>query len=156
MNHVNAKLANELKKAGFPQPDPFAIRAGQIWYDEDEIQIVVDFNDGKDIWEKYGGGFFQLVWMGIPGGGGSIFETNNEDMLCFAFAPTLEDIAPLLPECVFETWDGSPSCKYMNDEQPRRAFGATFAEAAAKMWLNLKKEYEADFDWLTTLNRQVK
>lgn len=126
MNHVNAKLATELKKAGFPQPAP---QPGQFWYnDRDEMHIVLSKGHG---------------WHGKPVINTLIKSGSIEDIIeevfleTYSVAPTLEDIAPLLPECLFETWDGSPSCKYLNDEQPIRAFGTTFAEAAAKMWLIL-------------------
>ena len=141
MNHVTAKLATDLKKAGFPQPAP---QPYQMWYLFDNLHIV-DFTRSSEI---------QFHCIVSRASDVSLADYQVGEMA--TFAPTLEDIAPLLPECVFETWDGSPSCKYMNDEQPRRAFGATFAEAAAKMWLNLKKEYEADFDWIIALNKQAK
>jgi hypothetical protein len=56
----------------------------------------------------------------------------------WTFAPTLDDITPLLPEgFALEIWDGKPSCTNRDDENPIRTTGETFAEAAAMMWLEV-------------------
>ena len=127
MNTVDAKIAAALKQAGFPQPEP---QPGQFWYNE--------------IWQLHVMVRGTKNWRGESCMDAFIVGTDRErnctkeilDSL-YSFAPTLEDIAPLLPECIFETWDGNPSCKYTNEDQPIRTFGATFAEAAAKMRLIL-------------------
>ena len=139
---MNYTLAHELKKAGFPQPE---FKFGQIWMPDNPTEAVI-----------LAGGYF--------GRNGATYEFNTwhhtfmeESSILlphWAFAPTLEDIAPLLPGCTFETWDHQASCKYQSEENPLRTFGDTFAEAAAKMWLILKEAQESDFDWLITLNKK--
>ena len=53
------------------------------------------------------------------------------------FAPTLDDIAPLLPEgFAIEMWGGKPSCTNRDEANPVLTFGDTFTEAAARMWLH--------------------
>lgn len=122
MNHVNAKLSTELKKSGFPQPEP---QPGQFWYNGPNPSICCAINHEVEV-------ILHTI--------GSI-EPSYKSIKTFLefsiFAPAFEDIAPLLPECVFEVWGEKPSCTNQNDEIPIRTFGATFAEAAAKMWLIL-------------------
>jgi hypothetical protein len=56
----------------------------------------------------------------------------------WTFAPTIDDITPLLPAgFALEIWDGKPSCTNRDDENPLRTTGDTFAEAAAMMWLEV-------------------
>ena len=56
-----------------------------------------------------------------------------------AFAPPLDDITPHLPTTFsLELWGGQPSCTTRDESTPIRTFGDTFAEAAARMYLEIK------------------
>ena len=71
-------------------------------------------------------------------GAGSILPGAIE----LTYLPTLEYIVSLLPIPQlfhFEIWNNTHSCRFLDDENPRRTFGETFTEAAAKMYLELKQ-----------------
>ncbi len=114
MNHISFQTAISLKEAGMPQPTP---EPGQLWWVGHFIGYEAEY------WE-----LALLDYKGVKNSA--------------VFAPTLEYIVPLLPipELFnFEIWNNTPSCRFRDDENPRRTFGETFAEAAAKMYLELKQ-----------------
>jgi len=123
---VKKETAAALKSAGFPQPAP---EEGQWWYDTygnetlvSEIERPLD----QDIIELF-----------IPG---SPYPYEATDLAGFTYAPTVNDIMALLPEtCVLEKCGGGPSCKNNDEEFPVLEYGDTYVEAAAQVWLYLKK-----------------
>ena len=126
MSNVSYQTVIALKEAGLSQPTP---QPGQFWYGPKRGPLWLVLTD------KHGPLFTQL---------GTTDHINEyfDAMVGFVFAPTLEYIVPLLPipELFhFEIWNNTPSCRFRDDENPRRTFGETFAEAAAKMYLELKQ-----------------
>lgn len=118
------ELAHQLKAAGFPQPKP---SFGQSWYDKMGICLIGGQFDHKSLrlFTDIGEGEFEPSFI----------------LGCLTFAPALDDITPHLPQSfALEMWDGRPSCTNRDDENPIRTFGETFAEAAAMMWMELKKQ----------------
>lgn len=126
MSVVSYQTAIALKNAGLPQPTP---QPGMMWWDVDGLLCCV-----------------------IRGTNPAPFDVrlkpiDSEDALFGiwiggVFAPTLEYIVHLftIPQLFnFEIWNNTPSCRFRDDENPRRTFGETFAEAAAKMYLALKQ-----------------
>ena len=116
---MTCELAKELKAAGFPQPEP---SFGQSWYDKMGICMIGGQFDHKllRVFTDIGEGEFEPFFI----------------LGCLTFAPTLDDITPLLPQSfALEMWDGRPSCTNRDEAQQIRTFGETFAEAAAMMWL---------------------
>ena len=126
MNNASYQTSLTLKKAGLPQPTP---QPGMMWWDVDGLLCCVIRSTNPapfDVRLKPIDSADTLfgVWMGA------------------VFAPTLEYIVPLLPipELFhFEIWNNTHSCRFLDDENPRRTFGETFTEAAAKMYLELKQ-----------------
>jgi len=106
------ELAHQLKAAGFPQPEP---KRMQTWFFDTGVQ--------------------SFQYMDFP-------ELAVRKLL--AFAPALDDITPILPGGYrLEEYNFKPSCTNMFDEGDPlkiRTFGETFAEAAGRMWLELKKQ----------------
>ena len=126
MNHISFQTAISLKEMGMPQPTP---QPGMMWWDVDGLLCCVIRSTNPapfDVRLKPIDSADTLfgVWMGA------------------VFAPTLEYIVPLLPIPQlfhFEIWNNTHSCRFLDDENPRRTFGETFTEAAAKMYLELKQ-----------------
>ena len=114
MSHCTYATSCALKEAGLPQPTP---EPGQLWWVGHFIGYEAEY------WE-----LALLDYKGVKNSA--------------VFAPTLEYIVPLLPipELFhFEIWNNTHSCRFLDDENPRRTFGETFTEAAAKMYLELKQ-----------------
>lgn len=123
MSNVSHQTALALKESGFPQPD---FSFDQVWHNEVGRVRLVSVSGRRLSWGITDNQKFVSVY---------------EDA-AIVFAPTLEYIAPILPipELFhFEIWNGQPSCRLRDDENPRRTFGETFADAAAKMYLELKQ-----------------
>lgn len=126
MSVVTNQTALALKEAGMPQPTP------NVW------QLVYAYEDLCAVSMVYQDGDIELIRPMMR----DIRFTQDQFIRLATFAPTLEYIVPLLPipELFhFEIWNNAPSCRFRNDENPRRTFGETFAEAAAKMYLELKQ-----------------
>jgi len=119
---VTAKTAFALKAAGFPRPE---VKEGQWWYDVNFYDTLISHRlERGDTFETF-----------TPGSCSTYDESSFEG---WTFAPTIDDITPLLPAgFALEIWDGKPSCTNRDDENPLRTTGDTFAEAAAMMWLEV-------------------
>lgn len=126
MSHCTHQTSVLLKESGLPQPTP---QPGMMWWDVDGLLccVVRSTNPAPfDVRLKPIDSTDALFGLWIGG----------------VFAPTLEYIVPLLPIPQlfnFEIWNNTPSCRFRDDENPRRTFGDNFAEAAAKMYLELKQ-----------------
>ncbi len=129
MSHVSYQTALALKEYGLPQPLP---QPSQFWYGKRNAGF--DAEPGS-LCVLIGTETGNLEFVSVDG-------MKNDNNKFFVFAPTLEYITALLPipELFhFEIWNNKPSCRFLDDENPRRTFGETFAEAAAKMYLELKQ-----------------
>lgn len=132
MTHtVSHAIAQALKAAGFPQPEPMA---GQFWYktifeggtqEYTTLCICLEYHN-------------QIVMQAVvprwdyPGNSGP--DKNA------TFAPTVEDIAPHLPKhFALEMWRNKPSCRDKPHVSQIITFGDNFAEAAAEMWLTIQR-----------------
>jgi hypothetical protein len=120
MSTVTHATAKAMKDAGFPQE----AKVGQIWYSgEGYLCCVLQTSNPKPYNHRLkpvlGDPVFG-IWQGS------------------AFAPTLDDIFPYLPdETALEMWGSQHSCSSYYQDDHFRTFGESFAEAAAKMWLHL-------------------
>jgi hypothetical protein len=141
MSNVSCQTAIALKNAGLPQPTP---EPGMMWYlpklgsfpGGEYPPYIINYVLGEKV-------FFSSI-------GGMVDEKKHVGHMLPAqtflanafFTPALEYIVSLLPipELFhFEIWNNTPYCRFRYDENPRRTFGETFAEAAAKMYLELKQ-----------------
>jgi hypothetical protein len=144
MSHCTHQTSLALKEAGLPKPY-LSVGKGQCWYlpklgsfpGGEYPPYIINYVLGEKV-------FFSSI-------GGMVDEKKHVGHMLPAhkflanavFAPSLEYIVPLLPIPQlfhFEIWNNTPSCRFRDDENPRRTFGETFAEAAAKMYMELKQK----------------
>lgn len=122
-------LAHELKQSGFPQPSP---KVGQVWFHDDRTAHLIL---NRVEWS----GFCQTAFVFDEVAALGMFSPKGISEM--TFAPSLDDITPHLPPTfALEIWDGKPSCAIWIDGAHTRTFGDTFAEAAGRMWLEIKKQ----------------
>lgn len=143
MSVVSYQTALALKEAGIKDPYP-SVGKGQYWYlpklgsfpGGEYPPYIINYVLGEKV-------FFSSI-------GGMVDEKKHVGHMLPAqtflanafFTPALEYIVSLLPIPQlfhFEIWNNTPSCRFRDDENPRRTFGENFAEAAAKMYLELKQ-----------------